>query len=125
MGDPFADPNDVAARWRPLTPAEENTAVALLQDASAMLRANYPGLDAQIESGAVDADVVVAVACGMVRTAMIGLATGGGATQQSETVGIFSLSTSYANPTGNLFITAAMDAMIRGYRPRAVAMRYA
>ncbi len=124
MGDPFADPSDVAARWRPLTPAEEETAAALLQDASALLRASYPGIDDQVASGAVDPDVMVAVAANMVKTAMIGLAAGGGATQYSETVGPFSTSTSFANPTGNLFVTQAMDAMIRGYRPRARSVRY-
>jgi hypothetical protein len=34
------------------------------------------------------------------------------------------VSHSFANPTGNLYITAAQDQMIRGYIPAATSARY-
>lgn len=124
MADPFADPDDVAAIWRPLSAAEQITALALLVGASAMIRAQYPGIDDQVTSGAVDAGTLTFVAASMVKTAMIGPTAAAGATQTSQTVGPYSMSASYANPTGNLFLTAAMDLMIRGYRPSAVSGKF-
>jgi hypothetical protein len=124
MADPFASPDDVAARWRPLTPTEVDQATALLQDASVLIRAQYPGIDDQIVSGQLDSDAVLAVAANMVKRAMIGGATAEGASQVSQSAGPYSVSTSYANPTGNLFFTAADDMFIRGYQPAAKSVTY-
>lgn len=123
MADPFAYADDVAARWRPLSATETSTANTLAEDASALIRAQYPGIDSQITSGAVDPTVITIVVCGMVRRAMIGGQEG--VTQESETVGPYSHSQSFANPLGNVFLTAADDVLIRGYRPSAVSAGYA
>jgi hypothetical protein len=123
MADPFADPGDVAARWRPLTDLESVTAQALLDDASALIRAEYPGIDGQIASGAVSAQVVLAVTAGIVKRALI--APADGVSQQSETVGPYSHSQSFSNPLGNVFLTAADRVLIEGYRPRAMSVRFA
>lgn len=111
----FANTLDVAARWRPLTSAEESTAEALLVDASLLIRARFPGIDAQVASGAIDSNVLVAVAAGMVKRAMI--APADGVSQESESTGPFSHSQSYANPLGNVFLTAADMTLILGYQP--------
>lgn len=111
----FANTLDVAARWRPLTPAEESVADALLVDASLLIRARFPGIDAQVASGAVDSNVLVAVVSGMVKRAMI--APADGVSQESESTGPFSHSQSYANPLGNVFLTAADMTLILGYQP--------
>jgi len=116
---PFADISDVSARWRPLTSDEETQADALLRDASARLRAEFPTIDAQLTSGSVDPDAVVAVACRMVIRAMVGTAAGQGVTQQSQTAGPFSSSATFANPMGNLYITRDDERLIRGYWPAA------
>jgi hypothetical protein len=108
----FATTDDVAARWRPLSAAELIVAGTLLDDASAILRAEYPGIDAQITSGAVDAANVRIVAAGMVKRALI--SPDEGVTQESQTVGPYSHSQSYANPLRNLFITAADRLLIVG-----------
>lgn len=97
----------------------------LAADASAMLRARYGDLDGMVGAGTLDAGVLTIVVSGMVRRAMIGAAAGDGVTQTSETVGPFSHSQTYANPMGNLFLTATDDLLIRGYRPRARSVRFA
>lgn len=123
MADPFATPDDLAVRWRPLSPTEIDTAAALLDDASLRLRAEYPGLDDNVTNGSVDPGVLRAVAVAMVKRAMIG-GSAAGMTQQSEGMGPFSHSSSFANPLGNLFITAEEDRFIRGYQPGAQSVGY-
>lgn len=115
MADPFATAADVAARWRPLTSAEETVADALLIDASLLIRARFPGIDGEVTSGQVDPAVLVAVTANMVKRAMI--APADGISQESESTGPFSHSQSYANPMGNVFLTAAEITMILGYQP--------
>lgn len=122
MASPFAFADDLAARWRPLTEAETATAAALLDDASLRLRSEYPGIDDSITMGVLDAGIPKAVAVAMVKRVM--LSGGSGVTQQSQGMGPFSQSQSYANPTGDLYITAAEDRFIRGYRPGGMSTTY-
>lgn len=118
----FAEPDDVAARWRPLTPGEETVAETLCDDASNLIRARFPGIDDQVTSGQVDAAVLTQVVAGMVKRAMI--APADGLSSQSEGVGPYSRSQSYANPLGNVFLTAAEMTLIIGYRPAASSHRF-
>ena len=119
----FASAEDVAARWRPLTSAEESVAEALLIDASLLIRARFPGIDAQSASGQVDPDVLVAVTAGMVKRAMI--APADGISQESQGMGPFTHSQSYANPLGNVFLTQADITLILGYMPAGQASQFA
>lgn len=48
--EPFADADDVAAIWRPLTAQEEEVAGHLLEQASDLLRLTVPNIDALIAS---------------------------------------------------------------------------
>lgn len=112
---PFASPDDLAARWRPLTSQESITARALLNDASALIRARFPGIDGQMVGGLIDAGILVAVTAGMVKRAMV--APSDGVSQQAETAGPFSRSQTFANPLGNVFLTLADMTMILGYQP--------
>ena len=120
--DAFATHEDVADRWRPLTAAEAVLADTLCWDASALLRARFPGIDASIAAGTPSADVVMMVCAGMVRRALI--APSDGVSQQSETAGPFSQSQSYSNPMRNVFLTAADETLILGYRPKAMSVGY-
>lgn len=122
MPSPFATPNDVAARWRPLSAAELVVATTLCGDASALIRAQFPSIDNQIASGAIDVDVVTAVCANMVKRAMLGGADG--ISQESESEGPFAHSVSYANPLGNVFLTAAETTLILGYQPTALSSRF-
>lgn len=122
MAAPFAVYQDVEARWHSLSPAEEITAAVLIDDASALLRAEFPGLDSQIASGSMDAGLLVIVVSNMVKRAM--LAPADGISQSSETVGPYSHGQSYANPLGNVFLTASERTLILGRQPLGVSVRY-
>lgn len=119
----FATVQDVSDRWRPLTSAEEVVAQTLIDDASMVLRSRFPGLDDQVTAGSVDANAVVMVVAGMVKRAMI--APADGISQQSESTGPYSRSQSYANPLGNVFLTAAEVTLIMGYRPTGQSVGFA
>jgi hypothetical protein len=122
MADPFADPADVAGIWRPLSAAELEVAENLITQASAMIRAAYPGIDSAVTSGALDADLPRFVTAQMVKAAMVG----GGEGVKSETVGPYART--YDNALGNLFLSAAQRLML-GLAPavtgRAGSFRYA
>lgn len=122
MADPFADPDDVAARWRPLTDAERSTAATLVLDASAVIRARFPGIDAQVTTGAVDADVLTMIAANMVKRALVAPDTG--VTQESHTTGPFAHSQTFANPLQKVFLLADELLLIIGYQPGAGSHRY-
>lgn len=66
----FATVEELAARWKELSNAEEDMASALLDDAAVMLRAAVPDLDARLEDGRLGVDVLSLVSCRMVRRAM-------------------------------------------------------
>lgn len=100
----FATVLDVAARWRPLSSAEEAIVLTLLDDASDIVRVRYPSIDADLASGVVSSATTTRIVAGMVRRAMINRDTEG-ITQGSEMVGPFQRSASYANPNGNLYLS--------------------
>ena len=122
MAAPFATADDVAARWRPLTADEDSVATTLCLDASNLLRARFPGIDAQIGQQ-LDQDVVIAVVAGIVKRAMLG--GGDGVASQSDSVGPYGQNRTFANPLGNVFLTQADITMIIGYRPAGQTVQYA
>jgi hypothetical protein len=106
MADPFATPEDVAARWRELTGPEEARAEVLLGDASRIVRRRWPDIDARITAGTVDADDVRMIVAGMVKRAMLGPDVDG-VTEQSESAGPFAVNRRFANPLGNLYLSTS------------------
>jgi len=89
--------SDVAARWRALTADEETRAEALLTDALARIDALAPDADEGI---------VRQVACSMVIRAMsAGADAPLGASSANWSAGSYSGSVSYANPSGDLYMT--------------------
>lgn len=123
MAAPFAVPGDVADRWRPLTDQEQSTASALIDDASALIRARFPGIDAQVDSGAIDIAIVRMVVANMVKRALI--APDDGVVNESETTGPYSQSRTFANPMRNVFLTEGELTLILGYRPTAMSGKFA
>ncbi|HAM15348.1 MAG TPA: hypothetical protein DCP91_05730 [Eggerthellaceae bacterium] len=104
----YADVSDLEVRWRTLTADEQTRAEALLDDASAMLDA-YVTVD---ETDEKQLNLLKIVVCNMVERAM---STGDdmyGVTQQSMTAVGFSQQFSYANPTGDLYITKTEKRML-------------
>lgn len=122
MADPFATADDVADRWRPLTSDEHNTASVLVRDASAVIRARFPGIDGQVTAGSVDADTLTMVVANMVKRALV--APDDGVSQESEGVGPYSHSQTFANPLRNVFLTAAELVLIQGYKPSGGTYAY-
>ena len=104
----YADVSDLEVRWRTLTDDEQARAEALLDDASAMLDA-YVTVD---ETDEKQLNLLKIVVCNMVERAM---STGGdtyGVSQQSMTAVGFSQQYTYANPTGDLYITKSEKRML-------------
>lgn len=100
----FATADDVAARWRTLTSAEQIVANTLAADASDMIRTRWADVDSRITSGSLSATSVTRVVAAMVKRAMIaGDATG--IESRSQTAGPFSVSDKFANPTAALYFT--------------------
>lgn len=58
--------DDIAGRWRPLTPEERITTHALLDDAWSLLTGRLPGLEADLAADRVSRGNVVRVVCAMV-----------------------------------------------------------
>lgn len=105
MATPFATSADLEARWRPLSAAEETRATVLLGDASAIIRSLSPGIDDAIFADDVDPDVPKAIVCAMVKRVMQGPSDLDGVTQQQQSAGPFSQGVSFANPSGDLYLT--------------------
>jgi hypothetical protein len=100
----FAVVTDLEARWRPLSPQEQTTATTLLEDASATIRAEVPDVDTRLTAGTLDAGIPLMVACAMVKRAMLA-GDAAGVTNQQESVGPFMRGLTFANPTGDLYLT--------------------
>lgn len=100
---PFATLDDLRARL----PLEDDHLTAdarvavLLQDATDLIRYRCPGWKNAPKT--VLAAVTCRVVCRAIRKRPAGVA--GDATQLTQTTGPFSLSTSWANPSGDLFLT--------------------
>jgi hypothetical protein len=104
----YADVSDLEVRWRTLTDDEQARAEALLDDASAMLDA-YITVD---ETDEKQLNLLKIVVCNMVERAMSTSGDMYGVTQHSMTAIGFTQQFSYANPTGDLYITKAEKRML-------------
>lgn len=107
----YATVGDLEARWRKLSESERTRAGTLLDDAAAILDAELA------RCGADPADLEAAlryVSCQMVRRTMaaggagpMGAGAPGDVSQWSRTSGPFSESFSFANPSGDMYLTSA------------------
>lgn len=99
----FAEVSDLEDRWRPLSPDEQTRAKVLLMDASALLSAEFErcGRDPDL----VSAHLKRQVSCYMVRRVMAS-GTGADLSQVGVTAGVFSEQRTFANPSGNLYVSA-------------------
>lgn len=109
---------DVQARFpRLLTDDETSRATVLLDDATAIVLASYPS--------AATSPVALQVVANMVKRALLGSGPEG-IKAEAETVGPFSTSVTYDNPTGGLYLTAADRVLLGGPgRPNVGSMRLA
>lgn len=105
MADPFADYSDVEDRWRTLSSTEQDIATTLLEDASDMIRSRWTDVDARILSGSLTVQTLTRITANMVKRAMVNLDSDG-LESRSQTAGPFSVSDKFANPLGNLYLSA-------------------
>jgi len=107
----FATHEELAARWRPLTSAEQDRATVLLEDASAEIRELVRDIDARIadfdpeEATGLNPVVVKRVTCQMVKRVLTGGVDREGITQYQEGTGPFSEGVTFSNPNGDLYLT--------------------
>lgn len=116
----FATVEDLEARWHTLTEDEQARATVLLGDAAIML-------SAQVEVDATDeeqAEALKIVSCNMVQRVMSVTEDIYGITKGTITADIYSQSYTYANPSGDMYLTknekemlGISSAYIDSYRP--------
>lgn len=127
MAESFATPEDLAARWRPLTTEEQAVALVLLEDASARIRVEFPDVDARIAADPQGLDPAVPrmIVCAMVKRAMLAGTDQAVAASIQQTAGPYSQSTTFANPTGDLYLTSGERRMLKGSPQQAFTVSMA
>lgn len=115
----FATISDLEAGWRPLSASERIRAAGLLAKASRTIRADAPGIDARIAADTLDAALVGDIACDLVRRILTVPTDQQPATQASQSAGPFSASITFANPTGDMYLTKAERRRLGISRQRA------
>lgn len=77
----------------------------MLKRASRSIRSEVPSVDARIESGVLDPDLVADIACEMVAT-LAATDHGPGVESVQQTAGPYAHTMKFANPRGDLYLTA-------------------
>lgn len=110
----YATHEDLAAGWRPLSPAEQERATVLLGRASVHIDSEAPDVEARVTATPplLNPEVPKIVACNMVKRAMMSPVDQPPMTQFQETTGPFSSGGTFANPTGDLYLTKAERRML-------------
>lgn len=102
----YATITDLQARWPGLPDGSHPRATELLGDAAVRIDAEAPPPAPPLELTEHELRARLIVSCGMVERAMKSDGTAG-VTQESRTQGPFSSSFTFANPTGDLYLTKA------------------
>lgn len=104
----FATVADLEARWRPLTTEEESRASVLLDDAAVYLSALVTVDPTDEEQAA----VLKTVSCSMVQRVMSADVDTYGLSQTSMTTGSYTQSMTFANPSGDFYLTGFEKVML-------------
>lgn len=107
----FAEVSDIESRWHTLSASDRQRAEVLIGDASAMLEAAFAcTIDVSDESQMQRLNIVC---CNMVIRAMSATEVDSfGASNMSMTAGPYTQSWTYANPSGDMYITKAEKRML-------------
>ncbi|WP_288805129.1 Gp19/Gp15/Gp42 family protein [uncultured Bifidobacterium sp.] len=111
---PFASSDDLKDRWPDLSDTE--VAETLLSDASQLIRDTCPGWAQASEA------TLKAIACAMVKRAMIAGSDNAGLSSTQETTGPFSQTWNFSNPTGDLYLTRTEKQRLGQGRQRAFSI---
>lgn len=107
MATSFATIDDLAALWRPLTASEQERAAVLLETVSSELRVKALRCGKHLDVMAMDEDyknVLVSVVCDVVARTLMSSTDSEPMTQFSQSVGGYSVSGTYLNAGGGVFI---------------------
>lgn len=105
----YATVEDLEARWKVLTESERATAETLLDDAAAYLDAVVPTCNSNPNFSR----VLKIVSCSMVQRSMSAMQSDAyGIKQQTISADIYSQSVTYANPTGDFYLTGSEKRML-------------
>ena len=111
---PFASSDDLKARWPDLS--DTKLAETLLSDASQLIRDTCPGWVHASKA------TLIAIACAMVKRAMIAGSDNAGLSSTQETAGPYSQTLTYSNPTGDLYLTRTEKQRLGQGRQRAFSI---
>ena len=114
----FASADDLVDRWRPLSTEETTRANTLLKDASQqILDEDTHGVLADLTEPTL---TLIKITCSMVIRAMAsGIESGPPVTQDGWNAGPWGAQKTYANPTGDLYLTKAERRQLGFSRQRA------
>lgn len=117
----YATVEQLLLRWPGLPEASRPRAETLLEDAAVHLDAEKPPVVA--EGGTVtDLPARRLVSCAMVERAMKADGQAAGVSQMSRTMGPFAQSATFANPTGDLYLTKAERRLLGIGKQRAFSI---
>ena len=108
----FATVEELETWWRPLDTVERAAAAQRLTDASLIIRALKPGIDAEITAETLDAAVPNFIVRDMVKRSMSAPDDMAGVNQATQQAGPFSQTLQFANPEGNLYLTKLHKQML-------------
>lgn len=111
--EPFATLADLEISWPSITLDQAEDAPQKLVEASLIIRALKPDIDALILAELMDPDLPKMVVCGMVKRALKTPDAGEGIGTTQHTTGPFTQSFTYTNPDGNLYL-AKLDRKLLG-----------
>lgn len=101
----YATVEDLATRWKPLSPGEAARAEILLEDASLFIEAEYKRVNRTIDDDEFSAGARRIVCCSIVKRVMASTVDGD-YSQMSRTAGSFNEQYTFANPSGDMYMTA-------------------
>lgn len=108
----YATVEDLEGRWRALDESERARARTQLEDASAFIAAQLRRYRVTVDpADEVQSQNLKSVCCSVTRRSLAqsfaGDSTGSQYTGQTVTAGVFSQTYTYANPTGDMYLTVA------------------
>lgn len=108
---PFATADDLARTWHAFTDDETVRVDALMDTASVIVMA-WAGWWRRVPAA-----VLRVVVCDMVKRSLLNEDMGG-ITQSTQTANGFTEALTYANPSGDLYLSSLNKQMLRAYLPR-------
>jgi hypothetical protein len=119
--EPFATADDLEKRWRVLTDSEKTQAGTLLGDATSLISAKLSR--SGIPASEIDENLLESICCNVVKRSMMSGTDEAPMSQFSNTVGPFAASYTYANPTGDIYLTSAEKTALGINRQRVGSLR--